>query len=77
MEAHQKKNNKYNFVEQFQRPEIPCPRSLRSFGNQTAVNSLLTAAFAEQVRRRETNRRKTFLHTLKRVGEPVGCLVLV
>lgn len=81
MEAHQKKNNKknnkYNFVEQFQRSEIPCPRSLRSFGNQTAVNPLLTAAFAEQVKRRKPNRRKTFLHTLKRVDEPVGCLVLV
>lgn len=77
MEAHQTKHNKYDFVEQFQRSEIPCQRSPRSFGSQTAVNPLLIAAFAEQVKRHKPkgSRRETLFHTLKRVDEPVGCLV--
>lgn len=58
MEAHQKqKKSKYNFVEQFQRSEIPCPGSLRSFDNQTAVNPLLIAALAEQAQRHKTKRQ--------------------
>lgn len=75
------KNPKYNFVEQFQRSGIPCPRSPRSFGNQTAVNPLLIATFAEQVKQTKKTKRHTggrpFLRTLKRVDEPVVCLGLM
>lgn len=68
-----KKKNKYNFVEQFQRSEIPCPRSLRSFGNQSAVNPLLIAAFAEQVKRRKPKQEED-LFTHAQTCWRTGCL---
>lgn len=69
--------NKYNFVEQFQRSEIPCPRSPRSFGVQTAVNPLLIVAFAEQVKKTK-NQKVNMVGDLffTHAAEPVVCLVL-